>query len=141
MHLLDPAHVLQLAMIAAQLSGYSMPDGQPPRVFEVTEAEMKAQCGSCFNYVGSYFDGGDIFIDEEWINSKENGNDVAHNTIDNVTVHELTHWLQYKHAWGGSEPCEHRQARENQAYMVQDRYIAKYEPDNKILLVPPDLCK
>lgn len=140
MHLFDPAYVLKLAIIASQLSGYSMPTNPPPRVFGTTEAEMKQQCDLCYDYAGIYFDGGDIFIDEEWLNSRANGNDIAHNTVNNIMIHELTHWLQNEHAWGGSTPCDHRQARENEAYRVQQKYVMKYEPENKIILMAPDFC-
>jgi hypothetical protein len=131
---MDPAHVLYLAQIASQLSGYSMPDGPPPTVVEFTSAQMHEwACDgtdpTCVDIIGYYRDGHTIWIDAQQRDLSE----------DSVAIHELTHWLQNEHAWGGNSPCDHVQARENEAYRVQMTYIKQYE-HRRVVLGAPVIC-
>jgi len=139
MNLIDAAYVMKMALIASHLSGYAMPTNAPPRVFEVTELEMGQHC-HCTNDAAMYQDGGDIFINVEYLNGPQNGNSIAHSSENASIIHELTHWLQYEHAWGGDYSCDHVQARENEAYRVEQTYLIQYEPKNLMIVMPPDIC-
>jgi hypothetical protein len=121
------AHVLQLAIIASHLSGYSMPTDPPPAVIELDTVAMHlyacdpptAIIDDCLNFIGVYYDGKDIAVDAEWAH--------AHPNIpeDAIIVHELVHWLQWKHGYGGAG-CPRKQARENEAYRAENMYLVNY---------------
>lgn len=131
---MNPAQVLKLAIIAAHLSGYSLPSDPPPAVRELSSRQMDVVAcrpealpdDGCHQDVGMYLDGGEIYVDTEYLRT------AAHTgTEDDIVLHELVHWLQYAHAWGGTG-CPHLQARENEAYRVQNLYIRQYEPGRKL---------
>lgn len=126
MNVVDPVTVLSLLRIAADLSGYAIPNHAPPIVEETTTVEMQSlTCphrADCDSIVGLYRDGDMIWVDAEWINGPE-----SKASENSYIVHELTHWLQNQHAWGGSSNCLHVQARETQAYHVQNKYIIIYD--------------
>lgn len=138
---MDPAAVLKLAVIAAHLAGYSMPDIPPPAVYEVSTHGMdEVACkpnalpdDECHHDVGMYLDGGDIYVDTQYLQSSKH-----QGTENDIVVHELVHWLQYMHAWGGID-CPHAQARESEAYRVQNQYISLYE-GGAFFFVMPVVC-
>jgi hypothetical protein len=138
---MDPATVLKLAIIAAQLSGYSMPNDLPPKVVELSSQQMHEEACSkyalpddgCYDDIGLYRDGEMIFVDTQYLLT-------AHfPTENNIVVHELVHWLQYMHGYGGTE-CPHAQARENEAYRVQNLYMDKYEGRVGVIMSTPQVC-
>ena len=138
--MMDPAVVLALAHIASQLSGYSLPNHPPPNVIELTTQEMhETACGSggdpgCMDDIGLYRDGDLIWVDSEYTNSAAGR--VSENSI---VIHELVHWLQKEHAWGDGGGCAHAQARENEAYRVEGRYIREYE-HKSTSVTAPEMC-
>ncbi|MGH7745076.1 MAG: hypothetical protein ACREQ5_09790 [Candidatus Dormibacteria bacterium] len=135
MTIMPVAQVLQLALIASYLSGYSMPalDQLPEIQLMTSRGFHEQECNGnmdpkpsdpCMEVVGRYTDNGTIWVDAEAINGTENK---RHHSMNSFIVHELTHWLQFEHAWGGMSPCSHLAAREAEAYRVQNLYIAKYD--------------
>jgi hypothetical protein len=139
------SHVLYLLRIAAALSGYDMLPDPPPTVFELTTIEMYAETCSdtepdldCMNTIGYYRQGDEIWINAQW--AQENPQVDA----DSITVHELTHWLQAREGRGiigFGPPCLKYNAREVEAYHVQERFIREYE-HKKISLTPElKVCK
>jgi hypothetical protein len=124
MTFMDPVEVMRLAVIAAHLSGYSLPSTPPPRVMELDSAQMHrvtcapdaARNDTCFDDIGTYDDGDGIVIDVQFARTHP---DLPE---DAIVIHELTHWLQYEHAWGG-DGCPHMQERENEAYRVENLYL------------------
>lgn len=127
---IDPAVVLALAHIASNLSGYALPTTPPPTVMELTTKEFRdALCPtdstpdhSCNMAVGWYRDGDLIWIDGEYFHQSPKSN-----SENSFIVHELVHWLQAQHGWGGSYPCSHSAAREHEAYRIQNKYVEKYD--------------
>lgn len=134
--IISPAHILILLQAAASLSQYSIPTNPPPQVIEVTTAEMdEVTCRNhkpsdgeaCKGAVGYYHDGDNtIYIDVEWLRS-----DKAESSEDSTIVHELTHWLQFEHSFGG-EYCPRVAAREQESYRVENNYIVEYEHKDKM---------
>lgn len=140
MSIVDPAYVLKLLQIASILSGYSVPSTPPPQVIEVTSEEMHnlacpkpSSAEDCDSYAGLYLDGDTIWIDAEWANSK--ASQAQFTSEASYIVHELTHFLQNAHSWGGYG-CPHIAAREFEAYRVQLKYIHQYEHLNARFTLP-----
>jgi hypothetical protein len=140
--MVDPAHVLYLALIASRLSGYSMPLSRPPAVIELTTAEMSEMAcppvvtslDPCHEIIGMYRDGDLIWVDIEY--EPAHGNKISE---DAIIVHELVHWLQKEHAWGGFS-CPHAQAREDEAYRVDNRYAREIEHRTNVSYDAPKVC-
>lgn len=144
MSFMDPGLVLNLAIVAARLSGYSLPDlheSPLPAVMEVSSAQMyRILCGDatnpekCDDIVGHYNDGDDVIVvDSQWAGHNREGI-----SEESVLVHELTHWLQAQHGYGGTL-CPHVQAREVEAYRIQNRYIREIE-HGRGTVVAPVIC-
>lgn len=144
MTVVDPAYVLKLLQIASTLSGYSITSTPPPQVLELTSQEMHdVVClhkvntqDDCSGFAGLYLDGDTIWIDGEWTNSKEARDQLTSEA--SYIVHELTHFLQNQHSWGGIN-CPHIAARESEAYRVQRKYIQQYEQLNAHIIMP-EVC-
>jgi hypothetical protein len=147
---MEPALVLRLLLIVSQLSGYTVPSGPPPEVVLLTRVEMATLACSPHNAsnIGPWGDGmlpheecltviGRAYDDEERVYVEDDFED-SHFTARSIAVHELTHWMQWKHAWSGYD-CTRARARESEAYRVQEQYIRKYEPGHQ-LPVMPEIC-
>lgn len=139
---MSPAEVMQLAVIAAQLSGRTLNEYVPPQVLELSTADMNllacpllppAHEDPCLNVIGRYVDAGPyVYVDIQWLR----GNPQSVVTERNIVVHELVHWLQYIHFEGGGD-CLHLYAREVEAYRIQTRYLVEYEHKHAELTAPP----
>lgn len=139
MTIVDPALILTLLQAASALSGYSIPADPPPQVIEMTTAEMTERAcknkhnvdTTCGNVAALYQDGGDkLWVDGEWAQSNDSGK-----SENSYIVHELTHWLQYEHGFGGGG-CPRLAAREREAYRTQRQYIEQYEHKETTLTMP-----
>lgn len=124
MNIMAPAQVKSLLIIASQLSGYPIPADPLPPVEIVNAREMAKDgcedetrpCG----IIGFFeFKTGNIEI----LNDPSAGH-----SINTITVHELTHWLQF-HNWPNPESraCPREYLREYQAYLAGYKYEVTYE--------------
>lgn len=137
MNIMGLPQVKSLLIIASQLSGYPIPaDAQPPPIELLTRVEMaKDVCAdnavaqlTCpvlgFFQFPNFVDGNDgkehirILNDEGYTGESVNA----------ITIHELTHWLQY-HNWDhpDSRECPRELKREYEAYTASARYEVVYE--------------
>ena len=136
------AVVKTLLVIAASISGYTIPKDKLPTIREVSIEEMalrlcnnKRACPGAVSTLGVYRDGTDeIYLNKQLIEM------TAEVDEPSVIIHELTHWLQdtNKIQW---ESCPGAFVREWEAYMTQARYIVmvEHKPDPE-LSVPRGLC-
>jgi hypothetical protein len=134
MHALMGSQVKSLLMIASQLSGYPIPQNIPdPVVISVSAPEMaKDECGGddALNVImcpilGFYewpiATGKDARPERIWVRA-----DAGSGSQNAITVHELTHWLQYHNGFHPAK-CPDLFLIEYQAYTVTLEYQVVYE--------------
>lgn len=101
-----PSDIAYLLAWAAALGGYQLPAGQPsvairpPAFFQSTAQD----CG--------YYDKGVLYLKEG----------LAAEDAESCAVHELSHWLQEKSGRTYST-CEEKKAREDEAYLIQRKFV------------------
>jgi hypothetical protein len=101
---------------AAHLSGYPVPTDVPELSYEPHAFFVEHVCGGRECKVeGWYNDRNIVYIDEKYEQSDDSFG-------VSLIVHEFTHHLQYlSKKFGGT--CSDFLARENEAYLVQNRYL------------------
>jgi hypothetical protein len=129
MNLMMPSQVKSLLMIASQLSGYPIPANvDAPAVETVTSREMsKDVCGGeLFCGVQGYFEHAED-ADDHKIHIRVIV-DAEVDSLNAITIHELTHWLQYVNWKNPHErSCPREYLREYQAYWTGLAYQITYE--------------
>lgn len=145
MTIMPAAQVKALLVIASQLSGYPIPPDPLPTVELMTQPEMtKAACDDdpVTQLTGcgmlGFFNGAN---GELAVNAEEGGEVGSEQSTNTITVHELTHWLQWhNHAW--HKDCPARFLIEFEAYKVGLTYQVKYEgrPAPAGFEIPPTAC-
>lgn len=125
MHLMAPAQVKTLLIIASAISGYPVPaNAKLPVIQEVTPKEMSQD--ACEEptlpcpVIGFFdFETGAIEVEDS---------PNAGHSVNSIAVHELTHWLQFQN-WErpASRECPREYLREYQAYLAGFEYERIYE--------------
>ena len=134
MQALMGSQVKALLMIASQLSGYPIPQNTPdPVVISVSAKEMaKDECGGddglsviMCPILGFYewpiASGKDARPERIWVRS-----DAGSDSQNAITVHELTHWLQWHNGFH-PEQCPEKFKIEYEAYTATLKYQITYE--------------
>ena len=134
MQALMGSQVKALLMIASQLSGYPIPQNTPdPVVISVSAKEMaKDECGGddglsviMCPILGFYewpiLTGKDARPERIWVRA-----DAGSDSENAITVHELTHWLQWHNGFH-PEQCPEKFKIEYEAYTATLKYQITYE--------------
>jgi hypothetical protein len=138
------SHVRYLLGVAVILSGYEMPTHRPPTVIEINSSQMHEQAcddsdPGCMDVIGYYDGGEELWVDVEYTRANADTTDA-----DAVVVHELTHWLQAREGRGVigfGHACERSNAREVEAYHVEERFIREYQHKHVRLTPNLETCK
>lgn len=107
-----------LLILAAELSGYPLPAHAPTLAYRPApwlRAQVCAGTTPC-NVHGLYLDHGDVI----YLDQRLQGSTSA--IARSVVLHELVHYLQDR-AGQHDGSCAQRQAREREAYGLQQRYL------------------
>ena len=109
--------VAELFAAIKMLSGYPVPDSQPP-VHVLPRAQLEAMvCQGPCGVKGFYLKGKGVFIDE----ALDLSNSVK---AKSILLHELVHYLQGATGKFDSMPdCHAWYAREYEAYHIQNQYL------------------
>jgi hypothetical protein len=149
LELMPIAQEKSLLLLASQLSGYPIPDkATPPRIEKVSIVEMgRLACGEKHDVFEEIFACPIVGFFQWPIEGKPMRIvirfDDPDNTINSISVHELTHWLQWVN-WENpiDQSCPREFLREYQAYRTELAYDITYEnkPIPKVFDIPPMEC-
>lgn len=112
--------VAELWIAIHQLAGYPVPERDPPVQLVALATLQQMVCGQPCPVRGVFIPGKGVFVDEQ----RDLRSDVFSRS---VLLHELVHHAQDlsgRFAHAGS-PCRQRQAKEREAYAIQQRYLAQ----------------
>ncbi|MEM9388053.1 MAG: DUF6647 family protein [Pseudomonadota bacterium] len=111
-----------LLALASQLSGYPLPQQMPTLEYRSAAWLEARTCPSgsaarCTNVHGLYLDHGNVIYLDERLRAAE------HDPVTrSLVLHELVHFLQ-DHAGLNADDCNQRQAREFEAYRLQQAFL------------------
>lgn len=108
------------------LSDYRAPEALPP-VFQLPQHRLEAKvCDEPCNVSAAYVPREGIYLA---------GNlDPVHDPLDRAALlHELVHYLQQGHPkFARMAPCERERAKEQEAYAIQNAYLAMIERRERV---------
>ena len=115
---LEPV-IRELLEAIAALTAYRAPPALP-EVFELPQSQLEALvCEEPCNVFAAYLPGEGIVLSEHLDPARELRDRAA-------LLHELVHALQQGHPrFAGMQPCERERAKEQEAYAVQNAYLAR----------------
>ena len=118
--------VTSLFRVIETLSNYRTPTTLPP-IFHLPQARIEALvCDQPCNVTAAYLPKHGIYLSENL--------DPARDPVDRAALlHELVHYLQHGHPkFAGLSQCERDHAEEQEAYDLQNAYLAMLHVDKRV---------
>ncbi|HYL19960.1 MAG TPA: DUF6647 family protein [Burkholderiales bacterium] len=129
----DLAPLLRSLFAAIEtLSDYRAPATLPP-VFELSQSRIEALvCDQPCNVTAAYLPKRGIYLSDNL--------DPARDPVDRAALlHELVHYLQHGHPkFAGLSQCERDRAEEQEAYDLQNAYLALLHVDKRVVFFDGD---
>jgi hypothetical protein len=116
----------------ATLSDYRSNVALPP-VFQVSQYAIEAKvCDEPCNVSAAY-------IPREGIYLAGNLDPIREPLDRSALLHELVHYLQQGHPkFAGLLPCERERSKEQEAYAIQNAYLASIDSKERVIFYPGD---
>ncbi len=117
----------ELLVVIATMTGYDAPEVLPAIELLSGPSLQERLCTRPCPVYAYYRPGRQILLDRDL--------DPVHNSgARSILLHELVHYVQWSHHGRGPNDCTEWQARENEAYLVQFRYLSTQPPTGRGLV-------